>query len=96
MTEWGQNSKIQQCHLDGTECVTVVSLSGHPNFIVIEPVYKSMERRNRKKTLYWTDSKQDLIGSVVAGKTVVSEIRLNNARFVATYITKTRLKILTP
>ena len=82
LTDWGQNSRIVKCFLDGTDCTTVVSLSGHPNLIVLDPVYSSVERRNGKRTMYWTDSKDDMIGSIVAGKTVVSEIRLNNARLV--------------
>ena len=94
LTDWGQNSRIVKCFLDGTDCTTVVSLSGHPNFMVLDPVYSSVERRNGKRTMYWTDSKDDMIGSIVAGKTVVSEIRLNNARFVGCSFTGFMSKII--
>ena len=76
LTDWGQNSGILRCYLDGTGCVTMIALTGHPNFIDIEPVPLSHDQR---RMLYWTDSRNDKIWGITESG-VLGNIELTNAR----------------
>ena len=76
LTDWGQNSGILRCYLDGTGCVTMIALTGHPNFIDIEPLPLSHDQR---RMLYWTDSRNDKIWGITESG-VLGNIELTNAR----------------
>jgi len=52
-TDWGNDTKIEQSNLDGSDRVTLVNTSiGWPNGLAID--------RSQRK-LYWADAKLDLI-----------------------------------
>lgn len=52
-TDWGDDTKIEQSNLDGSDRVTLVNTSiGWPNGLAID--------RNQRK-LYWADAKLDCI-----------------------------------
>ena len=88
LTIWGQSSQILKCHLDGTACINILYVAGHPNYIVTGPVYQSIDTNgsapvqgsgDTDRSIYWTDSKDELICSLALGAShVVTQIQLNN------------------
>ncbi|XP_052224397.1 low-density lipoprotein receptor-related protein 4-like isoform X1 [Dreissena polymorpha] len=67
ITEWGNSSRIIQCNIDGQSCITLVTIpDGHPNDIVMDTrdmgiILDPYGRSYKLKTLFWSDSKQDVI-----------------------------------
>ncbi|KAL4219429.1 Low-density lipoprotein receptor-related protein 1B [Mactra antiquata] len=64
--DWGEVPRILQCHMDGSNCITFIHINGgHPNMVVLATAF-AMEygSRDLRKTLYWTDSKLDMIGYI--------------------------------
>ncbi|XP_053391398.1 low-density lipoprotein receptor-related protein 6-like, partial [Mercenaria mercenaria] len=81
--DWGNEPQILRCYMDGTHCDTFIHVhGGHPNMVVIATPLTMETGSENRKTLYWTDSKLDVISFVNLRDDAViwEKIQLNHSR----------------
>ncbi|XP_053380030.1 low-density lipoprotein receptor-related protein 5-like [Mercenaria mercenaria] len=81
--DWGNEPHILRCFMDGTHCDTFIHVhGGHPNMVVIATPLTMETGSENRKTLYWTDSKLDVISYVNMRDDAViwEKIQLNHSQ----------------